>query len=87
MASTVNIKIRAELGNWPQLEPRPNPIDRPPPEDPDLWARVQRLVYPGRTPSTYPPFPKDGTSPNRMPASWIYHLLVENRALRDQVQP
>lgn len=64
-----------------------DPIDRPPPEYPDLWDRVQRLVYPNRWPSTYPPFPKAISGPAKFPASWLYHLLAEYPQLRDQVKP
>lgn len=64
-----------------------NLIDRPPPAYPDLWRRVQRLVYPKRTPSTYPPFPKAISVPAKFPASWLYHLLAEYPQLRDQVKP
>jgi hypothetical protein len=56
-------------------------------EDRALWQAVQRIVYPRRFPSGNPPFPQTGTSPKRRPASWLYHTLLKDPALRAKVIP
>lgn len=52
-----------------------------------LWAHVQRLVYPDRWPSEHRPFPAASCTPKRKPASWLYHKLAADTALRAQVLP
>jgi hypothetical protein len=52
-----------------------------------LWHACQRIVYPTRSVSNNPPFPGPVPRPNRMPASWLYHKLAQNPALRAQVLP
>lgn len=52
-----------------------------------LWHYCQRLVYPRHRwlPSNNPPFPRDTCSPTRRRASWIYHQVAGDPALRAQV--
>ncbi len=52
-----------------------------------LWQQVQRITYPGRWPSDHGPFPADGATPRRRPASWLYHTLACDSVLRAQVLP
>lgn len=55
--------------------------------DLDLWQRVQRIVYPKRWPSANPPFGTDKGGPTWRPASWLYHRLAADPALRARVLP
>lgn len=53
-----------------------------------LWARVQRIAYPKRAPTSHPPFPQSfNNGPKQRPASWLYHLLANDAALRAKVLP
>lgn len=56
--------------------------------DRQLWQQVQRIVYPKRSPSSRPPFPRSAEmGPKRKPASWLYYQLHDDSHLRDQVFP
>lgn len=53
--------------------------------DPALWAQVQRIVYPKRSPSEHPPFPRKACCVHRRIASWLYYKLLDDSALRAKV--
>lgn len=56
--------------------------------DQDLWRACQRIAYPTRPTSHWPPFQQsDKQGPNRQPASWLYWTLASNRRLRAKVLP
>lgn len=60
---------------------------RKPAADPGLWHSVQLIVYPRKPPSFGAPFPAEICSPKRKPASWLYHTLAADPALRAKVLP
>lgn len=53
--------------------------------DPALWAAVQRVTYPKRSPSDCPPFARSECSVKRKPASWLYYTLLDSPSLRAKV--
>jgi hypothetical protein len=56
--------------------------------DMPLWHACQRIAYPERRVtgvSDHPPFLGPVPSPRRMPASWLYHKLASDPALRQKV--
>lgn len=60
----------------------PRLISRPQPKAPALWWMCQKIVYPKRVPSKHPPFNKEECSAKKKKASFLYHLLLEDSALR-----
>ena len=55
-----------------------------------LWHACQRIAYPTRSVSgvsDHPPFLGPLPRPDRMPASWLYHTLANDPALRAKVLP
>lgn len=55
--------------------------------DVTLWHAAQRLVYPQRSPSNNPPFPREQCSVKRKVASWLYYTLLDDPSLRSKVLP
>jgi hypothetical protein len=55
--------------------------------DLELWHLVQQRIYLDRLPSYNKPFPMSACRAGRKPASWWYHRLVTDPAMRAKVFP
>jgi hypothetical protein len=59
--------------------------DRSPAENQELWRECQRIAWPRKSPSEYPPFAREICAPWRRPASWLYYTLLDDPELRAAV--